>query len=41
MFCDLKGAADIPRFERIRQRAATTVLFPTCDAVPSTIRDIL
>jgi hypothetical protein len=40
MFWDLNGATGTPRRESARQSAATVILFPTWDAVPSTIRDI-
>jgi hypothetical protein len=39
MFWDLNGATEIPRSERSRQTAATTVLLPTCEAVPRIISD--
>ena len=41
MFWDLNGATLIPRCTRHRQIAATVMLFPTCDEVPTTMSGIL
>ena len=37
MFWDLKGATFSPRRDRLRHRAAATVLLPAWDEVPSTM----
>ncbi len=37
MFCDLNGATRKPSWRKMRQSAATSVLFPQEDAVPCTI----
>ena len=38
MFWDLNGATRIPRCFKIRHSAVATMLFPTCDAVPTIMR---
>lgn len=40
MFCDLNGATLVPLLASTLQSAATTVLLPAWDEVPSTIRDM-
>ena len=37
MFCALKGATLWPCSAKMRHRAVTTMLLPTCEPVPSTI----
>ena len=37
-FCALKGATFRPRRKKIRQRAATRMLFPTAEEVPWIMR---
>jgi hypothetical protein len=40
MFWDLNGTTLMPLLARILQSAATTVLFPAWEEVPSTMMDI-
>src|SRR5712691_12953236 len=39
IFCALKGATRRPERMKIRHRAVVRIDLPTCDAVPSTIKD--